>query len=107
MAERRLRVGRNDKPEPVSKSRPRRDARIAREKQATPEWARTFMAFANQEIMRLVKERERHTGIKWHRDHIVPIAGANVCGLNVPWNIRVVPAIVNRRKATKLIEVRA
>lgn len=39
----------------------------------------------------------------WHVDHIHPLSGDGFCGLNVPWNVHVVPAEVNFKKSTKLL----
>lgn len=37
-------------------------------------------------------------------DHIVPLAGENVCGLMVPWNLHVIHSIVNNAKSTIIVE---
>lgn len=72
--------------------------RAMRIKLATPAWV-DF-----DEIALLVLERDRleaETGEAHHIDHIVPIAGRNVCGLHVHHNMRVIPAIDNLRKNNK------
>jgi hypothetical protein len=39
------------------------------------------------------------TGSLWVLDHIIPVTHPHVCGLTVPWNLRVVPWRVNAAKS--------
>lgn len=44
------------------------------------------------------------TGEAHEVDHMVPIKGANVCGLHVPWNLQVITRFVNRSKHNRYDE---
>ncbi len=85
------------KPENAKRRAKRRAMQLA----AMPAWVdqAALQAIYDQ---RAVIERE--TGIPHEVDHIVPLAGKTVCGLHVPWNLRVIPAAENRSKGHKLIE---
>jgi hypothetical protein len=78
--------------------------RRAAKLRAAPAWADKA---AIKEAYKLAKLRSAATGIEYHVDHIIPLRGALVCGLHVENNLQVIPAIVNRRKHNKLIEIRS
>jgi site-specific DNA-cytosine methylase len=73
-------------------------------RKATPKWVtkdhKTFMEIQYQ-MAKLLSER---LGFEHHVDHIHPIQGENVCGLHVPWNLRVIPAAENIRKGNKIVQ---
>ncbi len=65
---------------------------------ATPPWVDLdALQAVYDESSRLSAE----TGVKHNVDHIIPITNELVCGLHVPWNLRVVEEMVNRVKANK------
>ena len=63
---------------------------------ATPPW---LPRSALRRIDAIVKEITQRTGKRHVADHIVPITHPYVCGLNVPWNLQVIPAATNARKS--------
>ena len=73
----------------------------AKKKQATPLW---LTGAHREEILRFYehsKECGMLTGDDYHVDHIVPLAGENVCGLHVPWNLQVLPSDINIAKSNR------
>lgn len=45
-----------------------------------------------------------HANGFYHVDHIIPLHGENVSGLHVPWNLKVIPAILNMAKGTLIVD---
>jgi 5-methylcytosine-specific restriction endonuclease McrA len=74
--------------------------RNARKRQATPTWLTEEHIRQIKEIYKAAAERR---GGPWQVDHIVPLAGKTVCGLHVPWNLRVILASENQAKGNRLI----
>lgn len=77
-------------------------ARKAYRLKATPVW----LSPADHELMRFLYREaaglSSYTGVKFHVDHIVPLKGQTVCGLHVPWNLRVIAASQNLGKHNAL-----
>lgn len=78
--------------------------RKRRHKNATPSWVtkeqKLMMRQLYLEAMRLTKL----TGERYVVDHIVPLINPTVCGLHVPWNLRVITQAENLKKSNKLID---
>jgi len=63
---------------------------------ATPPWV------SHKEMMELQKEKLRvtqETGVRHVLDHVVPLTHPMVCGLNVPWNLQIIPQKSNIAKS--------
>ncbi len=73
----------------------------AKKLNATPPWLSEDHFKQIKAVYAHAKECELLTGDKYHVDHIVPLQGANVCGLHVPWNLQVLPADINIAKSNR------
>lgn len=63
---------------------------------ASPPWVRPI------DFKALYEKRDAltaSTGVRHVLDHVVPLNHPMVCGLNVPWNVRVIPAATNAIKS--------
>jgi hypothetical protein len=59
---------------------------------ATPDWV-------DRKHLRQIAQRA--TRLKLVGDHIVPLNHPLVCGLNVPWNIRLIPKLENAQRSNR------
>lgn len=82
----------------TDQSAARASLRRARLLRATPPWlTETQKAGINAHFAE-ARRLSTESGLKYSVDHVVPLRGATVCGLHVPWNMRVIPLIENIRK---------
>lgn len=79
--------------------------------QQCPWWARrwtvakhTLAIYKRSAIKNRFKSAYGKMGEPYHVDHIIPLHGENVSGLHVPWNLHVIPAIVNQCKGVMIVE---
>lgn len=78
--------------------------RRRRFREATPKWLSFEQRMEIRLKYRLAIELSRATGIRHAVDHEVPIQGEEVCGLHVPWNLRVITQEENLKKSNKLVD---
>lgn len=72
--------------------------RNSRRRTATPSWVNgeAILSFYRESRM-----LTKLTGVKHEVDHIVPLQSVLVCGLHVPWNLRVVTKRENAKKSNR------
>lgn len=76
--------------------------RRRRFRNATPKWLSAIDKIEIRLKYRLAIEMSRATGVRHAVDHIIPLYGDTVCGLHVPWNLRVITQAENLKKYNKL-----
>jgi 5-methylcytosine-specific restriction endonuclease McrA len=70
---------------------------------ATPKWLSRSQKAAIRELYKIAITMTQTTGEQYVVDHIVPLRSDTVCGLHVPWNLRVITRDENARKSNKLL----
>ena len=68
---------------------------------ATPAWVTKEQLKDMAKLHEFCRELEQLIPEKYHVDHIIPLQGKNICGLNVPWNLQILEAKANIRKGNK------
>jgi hypothetical protein len=77
--------------------------RKRRHRDATPKWITTEQKLAMRKLYLQAQELTKLTGERYVVDHIVPLISDEVCGLHVPWNLRVITQEENLVKSNKLL----
>jgi 5-methylcytosine-specific restriction endonuclease McrA len=77
--------------------------RRRRFRDATPPWITKEQKQAIRRLYLAAMQLTKTTGERYVVDHIVPIHGEAVCGLHVPWNLRVITQEENLKKSNKLL----
>lgn len=75
--------------------------RRATKLRATPIWLTDQQKAHIERTYKLRAMMSSITGEEYHVDHVVPLKSDVVCGLHVPWNLRVIPAKDNLKKGNK------
>lgn len=76
--------------------------RRRRFRDATPPWLTHRQKTEIRNLYRIAIEMSKTTGERYVVDHIIPLQGETVCGLHVPWNLRVITQDENLVKSNKL-----
>ena len=78
--------------------------RKRRHRNATPKWITVGQKLAMRQLYLQAMELTKLTGERYVVDHIVPLLSDEVCGLHVPWNLRVITQEENLKKSNKLLD---
>lgn len=69
---------------------------------ATPPWLSKEQKKEIRDLYELRQIKSEQDGIEYHVDHIFPLAMySNLCGLHVPWNLKLLTAKEHRKKTLK------
>ena len=77
-------------------------ARRRKHRSATPPWLTRKQKSEIRQLYQIAITMTQTTGEQYVVDHIYPLRSEAVCGLHVPWNLRVVTQAENLRKSNSL-----
>lgn len=77
--------------------------RKRRHRETTPAWLTKEERLKMRELYVQARKLSAVTGERYVVDHIVPLRGESVCGLHVPWNLRVITQEENLAKSNKIL----
>ena len=78
-------------------------SRRRKHRDATPPWLSRKQKSEIRQLYQIAITMTKTTGERYVVDHIVPLRGESVCGLHVPWNLRVITQEENLAKSNKLL----
>jgi hypothetical protein len=79
-------------------------ARRRKHRQATPPWLTRKQKSEIRQIYQIAITMTQTTGEQYVVDHIIPLRSDYVCGLHVPWNLRVITQEENLKKSNKVLD---
>jgi 5-methylcytosine-specific restriction endonuclease McrA len=82
------------------------DNKVRRRKhrQATPPWITRKQKSEIRQLYQIAITMSKTTGERYVVDHIIPLRSDYVCGLHVPWNLRVITQEENLKKSNKVLD---
>jgi 5-methylcytosine-specific restriction endonuclease McrA len=78
--------------------------RKRKHRQATPIWLTYKQKSEMRELYKIAITMTKTTGERYAVDHIIPLRSDVVCGLHVPWNLRVITQEENLKKSNKVVD---
>lgn len=78
--------------------------RKRRHREATPKWLTPAERLQMRNLYVQARKMTELTRERYVVDHIVPLRGESVCGLHVPWNLRVITQEENLKKSNKHVD---
>ena len=80
-------------------------ARRRKHREATPPWLTRKQKTEIRQLYQIAITMTKTTGEQYVVDHIIPLRSPDVCGLHVPWNLRVITQEANLKKSNKLVAI--
>lgn len=77
-------------------------ARRRKHREATPPWLTPRQKSDIRQMYQIAITMSQTTGEQYAVDHIYPLRSDIVCGLHVPWNLRIIPQAENLKKSNTL-----
>ena len=79
-------------------------ARRRKHRLATPKWLTRRQKSEIRQLYEIAITMTKTTGEQYVVDHIVPLRSEFVCGLHVPWNLRVITREENLAKSNQVVD---